>query len=214
MIKLTKGDKPKILIENETIWRTEYIFSNNKARRYAHDEIKEALRKETHDKCAYCEGKVKGTAYGHVEHIIPKSYNSDLVVDWNNLTLACEVCNVEKRDKYDPDVPMINPYIDDPRNYFFFSGETIFALNGNNRAQLTIDTIKLNRTSLLESRLDLLKDLAKLEKIWERETDEKSKQALEVFLMECIEAKAIFSACVCDFLSGTSFKKVIDNARG
>ena len=130
MIKLTKGKKPQVLIDNAAKWTEEYLDciqsgknpSETIAHRYNQPEIKSALERETYGKCAYCESKLKHVEFGDIEHILPKHKNArpDLYVEWDNLTLACEVCNRKcKKDYFDPQMPLINPYIDDPDKVFY-----------------------------------------------------------------------------------------------
>ena len=66
MRKIKKTPKPQVLIDHAKEWTTEYcacLNAGNKpsdtvANRYNHPEIKTALEKETHEKCAYCESKI------------------------------------------------------------------------------------------------------------------------------------------------------------
>ena len=73
---------------------------------YGADEVKAVLRAAQHDKCCFCEAKVSPVAFGDVEHFRPKAAVRQSVNDpeirrgyywlaytWNNLFLACEVCN-------------------------------------------------------------------------------------------------------------------------
>src|SRR5579862_8186359 len=90
VIRLTKGVQPDVLRENAQRWRDEDLEQDGKAterRRYAHPEIKDALRTETRGKCAYCESKIAHVAPEHVEHILPKSKRPELTFDWANLTI-------------------------------------------------------------------------------------------------------------------------------
>ena len=65
MIKINKGTKPKILEDNAQQWTAEYLAAlkqpppvpSHIKSRYQNSEIKDALEKETHGKCAYCESK-------------------------------------------------------------------------------------------------------------------------------------------------------------
>lgn len=111
MIKINKDTKPKILEDNAKQWTDEYLTALKQSTpvpphikyRYQHNDIKDALEKETHGKCAYCESKIKHVAFGDIEHILPKNKNAcpELYVEWTNLTLACEVCNrTNKKDYY------------------------------------------------------------------------------------------------------------------
>src|SRR5689334_21918786 len=97
MRRLTKTAVPQILAENGPLWTAEYAAAvaggAAPPSRWRHPAIIAALATETYRKCAYCEGVISDVSYPHVEHMLPKSARPDLVVDWANLTLACEVCN-------------------------------------------------------------------------------------------------------------------------
>jgi uncharacterized protein (TIGR02646 family) len=73
---------------------------------YAHETVKQALRKAQHDKCAFCESKFAHISYGDVEHFRPKAgwRQEDgepltrpgyywLAYEWANLFLSCTLCN-------------------------------------------------------------------------------------------------------------------------
>ena len=121
MRKIKKTPKPQVLIDHAKEWTTEYcacLNAGNKpsdtvANRYNHPEIKTALGKETHEKCAYCESKIKHISYGDIEHILPKNRDArpDLYVEWANLTLSCEQCNRSgKRTYYNPKLSLATVY--------------------------------------------------------------------------------------------------------
>src|SRR5947209_8328121 len=125
MIRLNKGPKPQILTENEAAWTA--TVANGEATpaekaRYRHPEIKEALVSETHGKCAYCESKLQHIHHGDIEHIYPKSLALEKTFEWENLTLACEICNQNKSNK-DPFLEQIlDPYSVEPSEHLFFAG--------------------------------------------------------------------------------------------
>ena len=107
MIKLTKGDKPEVLVKNGQSWKAEYVtavengnLKDSQRYRYRHSSIKEAIRAETHEKCAYCESKISHIHPGETDHISPVFHRSDLCVEWDNLTLVCSECNRRKSDYY------------------------------------------------------------------------------------------------------------------
>jgi uncharacterized protein (TIGR02646 family) len=73
---------------------------------YGHPQVKEALRRAQHGKCAFCESKVLHTEPGDVEHFRPKAGSRQserqplecpgyywLAYEWQNLFLACTLCN-------------------------------------------------------------------------------------------------------------------------
>lgn len=162
MIKMTKVAEPKVLYDNSKKWTAlllKHVGTNAKpkpsvATKYRHKKIKEALIAETHGKCVYCESKLLHIHHGDVEHIFPKAIYNNKTFEWNNLTLACEICNQNKSDN-DPNLnSIINPYIDSPEEHMFFSGPVVltFTQKGQN-TELLLD---LNRTALLERRREKL----------------------------------------------------------
>ncbi len=216
MIKLSKSKKPQVLVDNANQWTKEYLDclnanqkpSDTIAHRYNHPEIKAALEEETAGKCAYCESKIKHIAFGDIEHILPKKKTArpDLYVDWNNLTLACEICNRTcKKDYYCQENPLINPYIDDPNDYFIFLGTVISAKYNNSRGFVTENTLELNRTELVERRNERLQSINKLLFSWEQATNPTIKDVLATELKkECAPDKE-YSAFVKHFLIAKGF---------
>ncbi len=85
--------------------------------------IKQVLRTAFHEKCGYCEQIEAQT----VDHFIPQAGNIDARWDWDNLVLACTVCQSYKlaQQPYDEDGNrMVNPRIDEPMDCLFFDLET------------------------------------------------------------------------------------------
>lgn len=77
MISIKKGAKPQVLTDQGDAWTAELLAilargdqpASYQTGRYNRPEIKQALRQETHGKCAYCESKYGHVAYGDIEHI-------------------------------------------------------------------------------------------------------------------------------------------------
>jgi len=167
MRNLIKGDIPQILVEREADWTQElmdYIQSEQKVpktvkSRYNDKNIKNALMAETNDKCAYCESKITHISHGDIEHILPKSKVHDKTFSWDNLTIGCSICNLNKKDYYDPSTPLLNPYTDNPEKKLIFCGPLIFSAAGEISAEVTIKILKLDRTELLERRVEHLNNL-------------------------------------------------------
>lgn len=163
MIKLHKTEQPGVLAKNAANWTATFLGklaaktdpTQTESARYRHPEIKSALVAETHGKCAYCESKIKHVHHGDVEHIIPKSLAPEKRFEWDNLTLACEVCNQNKSDK-DPLLEyIIDPYILDPAQHLFFCGPFVFPL-GTKEGRNSQVILDLNRIALVEQRRDHL----------------------------------------------------------
>lgn len=216
MIKISKIPKPQILIDNAAIWTKEYCDclkadkkpSKEIEYRYNHPQIKKALEKETHGKCAYCESKIKHVAYGDIEHILPKNKNArpELYVEWNNLTLACEQCNrAGKGTYYVPNLPLVNPYTDIPGDYLKDFGPLIMPLPGNDRGIATERVVKLNRGSLVEQRIERIKSIETLLQRWAKETNPTLKKLLEEELHDEYSSEKEYSSTVKGFLKENGF---------
>jgi len=170
MIPLEKHPEPQILAQSSDKWTSEYLkhVTNQTeppaslVQKYKLPEVKDVIKNETHEKCAYCESKITHVYPGDVEHILPKSKRPDLIFKWDNLTLACFDCNNSKRDYYNENEPLLNPYVDDPEHYFTFHGPLCVHHPGNIRGQLTRETIRLNRPSLFERRKERLEGILPL----------------------------------------------------
>jgi 5-methylcytosine-specific restriction endonuclease McrA len=177
MIKLNKLEEPEILKKNKAEWMKEYVEAKTANRvtnatryRYRHPEIKLKIRKETSDKCAYCESKITHTYPGDIEHILPYSLFPTLIVEWENLTLSCGECNRRKLDYYDAAQPLINPYADEPSDHLYAVGTLIYGKPKNSKGAFAELRLELNRTELLERRLERIKALRGL---FERYVNEK-----------------------------------------
>src|SRR5690554_3133173 len=116
MIRLKKVAKPQSLVNNGVAWTRdlmdEYYQTGNinkeKQGRYNQRDVKESVKLETNDKCAYCESKVTHVYPGDIEHIIPKSVYPRLSFNWDNLTFGCYWCNNKKRDFLSRDCMLLN----------------------------------------------------------------------------------------------------------
>ncbi len=164
MINLNKLEEPNVLRLNGEDWLRvleDKIAAGEKPTesekgRYRHAEIKQRLVEETHGKCAYCESYLLHITYGDVEHITPKSPNVHETFRWENLTLACDVCNTNKGKVSG----VFDPYINEPAEAFSFLGPMIVPKTDNHAAVLTEKQLKLNRAALVERRLDKLRVIA------------------------------------------------------
>lgn len=170
MIRLTKGPCPSILVAKGEAWTAEYASSiasgTMPPARYRESSIKQALEAEAHGKCIYCESRVSHTDFGNCEHILPKSKRPDLVCEWSNLGFVCPKCNNAKRDRYDPAIPFVNPFVDDPEDYFCFVGPMIWARLGQARAEATVAALDLRRSQLIEQRSERLEKVEGLIRRW------------------------------------------------
>lgn len=215
MIRIKKLPKPPILQKNDIIWTQEYLKAlNNEVEltdtiknRYNQEEIKNNLIKETHGKCAYCESKINHISFADIEHIIPKSKKPELYVDWNNLTLSCEICNrTNKKDYYDPSDPIINPIQEEPSDYLIAYGNLILHKPGNRKGELTIKILDLNRPALLERRVEKLNNFTIMVDKYMTESNIEYKKILKEQLVEEASSNSEYSFILWSYLK---FMKII-----
>ncbi|MGO7301380.1 HNH endonuclease [Rhizobium ruizarguesonis] len=163
MIKLEKLPEPQVLVTNGEQWTAAIVaklgtgekLTNTEKTRYRHAGIKAVLVEETSGKCAYCESKLLHIHHGDVEHVVPKSLQPELTVEWDNLTLACEICNQKKSD-LDPNAEhIIDPYVTDPADHLLFVGPLVFS-KGTVPGASTRSILDLNRGDLSERRSERL----------------------------------------------------------
>lgn len=212
MIKLDKGPKPASLEANDTAWRDELLgylergeqVPENLKRRYNNSDVKNALRTECNEKCMYCESKVNHVAYEHIEHYKPKDPNKypELTFEWSNLGLACPVCNQNKSNVFDEDVPFVNPYTEQPEDFFQVIGPFIWGRAGNAKGRLTELQIKLNRAALVEHRKQNMDRLRSLYSEYVTETNALVKRTIMDVLMEMTEHYNEHSFCLRHVLDG------------
>ncbi len=187
MIKVIRTDKPNILIENAEVWKTNHliaitIYEQNRTlenkktfettqKKYNQKEVKTALKKMFYNKCAFCESNITQVYAGDIEHFRPKSKFPDLCFEWENLLLACSICNGKsnKGDKFPSENEgglLINPLEENPADFFKFEFDSVTGLflliPLNIRAETMLKTIKLNRDDLAEFRTKQLMDIVKL----------------------------------------------------
>jgi uncharacterized protein (TIGR02646 family) len=100
-----------------------------------------------------------------------------LAYEWSNLYFACQSCNQrnkldlfplenpearvrshEKHDQIAREQPsFIDPVVDDPEQLLGYRDGEPFAIDGNRRAQTTIQALELGRTHLMEQRWETVK---------------------------------------------------------
>ena len=213
MIKLTKKAMPTVLKDNADKWlqelkiklsvldtldkksdeykkkKKEIIASQGK---YNHPDVKSVLRAETHDKCAYCEGVVTDVGYGDIEHISPKVSDVDRTFDWSNLGFSCPVCNRKKAIVESGEI--VDPYTQDPTPYIQFCGH-IASSNGNAKGWKTIQLLGLNRTELVQSRIQVYNSVMGELEVIKIQSDLSVKNAMvENFVEEHLSPTREFSA--------------------
>jgi len=189
MIKLTKQQCP-----NSTALRSNY----------RHPEIKAAIKNDSSEKCIYCESKILHIYFGDVEHMKPKSKFPELEFDWDNLGYVCAKCNNVKGDKWDDQLPFIEPYNENPSNFLCAVGHFIYHLAGNRRGEITTKEIDLNRVELVEMRKERIDAVRTLADKYSNETNTTLKAILLTELEKELERDKPYSLC-----AKSIFKQII-----
>jgi uncharacterized protein (TIGR02646 family) len=189
MIPVERTSQPKALQKNADKWllKLQEISGNpsstkhqlkNAQNKYRHNQVKNALVKMFHGKCAYCESKTTVVTYGAIEHFRPKSTHVDLTFTWENLLLSCDICNDanHKGTKFPLDSQgnplLIDPTdtIIEPSQHLEFSWDAVAGLaivSGRDQRGITVENIfDLNgvrgRTELVAHRSRYVKGLLAL----------------------------------------------------
>jgi hypothetical protein len=209
MIKLTRGSKPVVLEENAEMWTEEFTahvgplnaMTATIRYRYRDPEIKIAVKRDSHNKCIYCESYVSQVHPGEIEHILPVSKRRDLVVDWDNLAFVCTECNRGKGDYLEPGLPLVNPYVDEPREHLAFFGPTVHHRTGSARGEITVRQLKLHkRSDLWERRKERIEQLQLLLDRIEAETSGPLRDALESALGDELADDKVYAATSREFV--------------
>jgi len=149
MIKLTRPDAPKELKDAETHLCEQYkkgLEQKKKIAVWSQSYIKDALYKMSHRKCAYCESYIDIDNDGEIEHFYCRHIYPEKVVCWDNLLLVCHRCNSSKSAHDCSAEPIINPTIDDPKEYLIYKNCRLYSRDHSVKGLCTIAYLKLDRT--------------------------------------------------------------------
>jgi 5-methylcytosine-specific restriction endonuclease McrA len=108
-----------------------------KSKKYGHDIVRDELKDIYHDKCCYCEVKIRPVATPNVEHFRPQrkitGVNNNgyywLGYEWSNLLLACPACNGAKGTKFP--LSRNNHVVNHPEDKFGNIDYTLFSIKAN-----------------------------------------------------------------------------------
>ena len=155
MIKLTRSNPPEKLTKEEQKKLTEEFKKNKKKSVWNKPYIRDALLKECNGKCIYCESLIgSGNKEMHVDHFHYKDKYVDEVVSWNNLNPSCPHCNKSKSTHDTYEDPIINPFEDNPQDYFYITNYRYRSKNKN------VDNIVRNTINVLADKIITIYDLA------------------------------------------------------
>lgn len=158
MIKLLRPDKPVELTEElEQKLISEYKETGKSVWRKPF--ITEPLLEMSHNKCCYCETMLGTQARSmQVEHYHYKDKYPDEVVSWENLLPTCSQCNSNKSILDTKTTPIINPTIDNPKDYLYLKHYLIRSKDNTlgSKGRLTVEELELNnRERLINLRIKI-----------------------------------------------------------
>jgi 5-methylcytosine-specific restriction endonuclease McrA len=223
MIKLEREGKPEYLSDNKVTELTN-AFKVTKKSVWNNNHIKIPLLRSSHYKCAYCECPLASESnYMEVEHFEDKNHNPDKVVLWENLLPSCKRCNGAKGTHDVIDSPIINPYVENPKDHlsmrlYRFRAKTEIG-------QCTIEVTKLNQSDRsVFSRYEIGEKINEyIDTSWDRwdvyleRRDIRSKNKLmtmiEALLNECQPSSSYSASTATNLLTDSKFIELISLMR-
>jgi len=151
MIKLDLPPKPdKLTKELQERWTQKFIANPDKSKGW--DDIRdnnpwlqEAVLAKSHKKCCYSEMRLKEEGkHMQIDHFHPKTLYPGEVLSWKNLLPSCNICNGKKLNHDTVKEPIVNPFIDNPKDYFYIENSHYWPKEDNKKAQLSIEKLRLN----------------------------------------------------------------------
>lgn len=146
MIKLTLPPRPAFLTDELMEQLTEKFKADKTARVWDIKSLKEVLLSSTYNKCAFSEVRLNEEGkYMQVEHFYPKSKYPEKVLEWGSLLPCLNVCNLRKGDLDPNRHPLVNPFYDNPKDFFYIENGRICALDSKNKKAVnTLEAYDLN----------------------------------------------------------------------
>jgi HNH endonuclease len=209
MIRLVKAETPPILRERKEEWTAEFLrYHRADARhvpnavrfRYRDKTIKAALLAEASGKCVYCESRMLHVDSGETDHIVPISVRPEMIFEWENMAFACHECNRAKGAFYDPTMRIINPFSEDPDEFFEHHGPMVCGRLGNGRADVSVEKLNLRRPALILRKYEFLRNLKRSVEMWAEAIPGVRRDILREELMGRVQPLAEHSACATWFV--------------
>lgn len=196
---------------------------------YGDPEVREALRRAQHGKCAFCEAKITHVMYGDVEHYRPKGGFMRggslqrpgyywLAYAWDNLVLACQLCNQRHKRNAFPlaggsrrarshrgdvakEAPrFVHPAQEDPSAVIGFHEHVAYAVGGDRRGRETIRGLGLNRAEIRGDRERFLEKLRVIRDLAAAVPPSPARGAAQRLLDEAVRDDAEYAAMARAFL--------------
>jgi uncharacterized protein (TIGR02646 family) len=123
MIKLELHPKPAQLTDQLVNDKTMAYMADKTKRVWNLPWLKDAIAAMSYNKCCYSEVRInQESIYMEIDHFLPKSAYPNKVLEWGNLLPSCKACNMAKREHDPVREPIVNPFDEHPKEYFYFQG--------------------------------------------------------------------------------------------
>jgi hypothetical protein len=144
MIKLDLPPKP-IQLTAELQSRLTQEYKDTGKTVWKIDWLKIAVSDMSFGKCCFSEIRLgEESKYMEIEHFHSKRRYPDEVMEWGNLMPSCKKCNGTKLEHDTLNEPIVNPFVDNPKDYLFFKNYRYYPKNKNEIGHRTIDVLGLN----------------------------------------------------------------------
>jgi uncharacterized protein (TIGR02646 family) len=154
MIKLELLPKPDKLTDKFVADKTKEFMEDSSKSPWAVPWLKEAIAGLSFGKCCYSEIRLgEEGKYMEIDHFLPKSLYPGKVLEWGNLLPACNLCNRTKGDHDTGLDPLVNPFTDNPRSYFYIKNGVYYARGKSEKGKKTIHKLGLNTAHLATPRM-------------------------------------------------------------
>lgn len=144
MIKLELTPKPvKLTVKLQTDLTLKYKETGESV--WNKDWLKKEISAMSFGKCCYSEIRLgEESKYMEIEHFHYKNLYPDEVMAWGNLLPSCKKCNGTK-GKHDTKVePIVNPFVDNPKDYLCLKDGRYKANDEDGIGKRTIKVLALN----------------------------------------------------------------------
>ena len=210
MLKIKRLSEPDSLRINAKGWAKElmkkiveegsYSAVESKYKdRYRQDDVLERLKEMNSGLCCYCETKINAASYPHIEHRKPKSLFPEDSFQWENLHLACQICNTKKRDQWNEEHEILDSCLDTPADHLKYSFARLDYIT--DRGRTTIELCKLNRKGLLEARKLIAGEIMELINDYSIENDEDRKFQIREKLEEYSDNLSEYNSMIHSLIS-------------
>jgi uncharacterized protein (TIGR02646 family) len=168
MRNVLRGDKPASLRRNAATWKRlllEEIRACKRQgkkptlkllRKYNQPDVRDGLRAMYRGLCCYCEALIGDVSFDHIEHRRPKKRFPQDAFRWENLHLACQLCNNAKGNSWDRVAPILDAVDDLITDHLSYAESGLPGLLRwpiTPRGKTTVEQADLNRNRLPFARL-------------------------------------------------------------